>query len=56
MEDKPENGQAGVEVTPEMIDAGLLVLAGYSEWEQAREIVAKIFVVMDRERETHSAP
>ncbi len=56
MEHKPENGQAGVEVTPKMIEAGLRVIAGYSEWEQARETVAKIFVVMDREKENHSAP
>ena len=34
MEHKPENGQAGVEVTPEMVRAGLEYLwdSGYSDY------------------------
>jgi len=28
MEHKPKNGQAGVEVTPEMIEAGMELLSG----------------------------
>ncbi len=43
MEHKPDNGQAGVEVTPEMIEAGVDELCIY-DWERddPREIVLRI--------------
>ena len=42
-----EKRQAGVEVTPEMIEAGLNVLQGYDEgFDSQAEVVKRIFTVM----------
>ncbi len=47
MEHKPENGQAGVEVSPMMIEAGANVLLEWDvETETAWDAASKVFCAM----------
>ena len=49
MEHKPENGQAGVEVTPEMVQAGLAELATFDpDSDLGSQLVTQIFLAMIR--------
>jgi len=41
---------AEIEVTPEMIEAGLSILLGYSPDWSAEDAVADVFLVMERVR------
>ena len=47
MEHKPENGQAGVEVTPEMIEAGVDILMRFDwGWSDPNAYAADIYRAM----------
>ena len=56
MKDKPENGQAGaevtpIEVTPEMTEAGSMELLDYKQGEDSgSEVCARIYREMERVR------